>query len=108
MNPSRPVTAFQKSIYKIVSTIPPSRVATYAWVAAKAGCGSPRAVGQALRRNPFAPMVPCHRVVASDGSLGGFYGQTSGPQWVRKEHLLRSEGVGFDSKGRVNPECLLH
>jgi methylated-DNA-[protein]-cysteine S-methyltransferase len=65
------------------------------------GCRCPRAVGQALRRNPFAPRVPCHRVLAADLSLGGFSGQRQGPEVARKRQLLLSEGVGFLADGRV-------
>jgi len=58
---------------------------------------SPRAVGQSLRRNPFAPNVPCHRVVAADLELGGFSGswgiQCANVQ--RKKQLLMDEGVHF-------------
>ena len=67
------VSDFQKKVYKVVSTIPLGQVRSYSWVAKK--IGSPRAVravGTALKNNPFAPLVPCHRVVKSDGSLGGY------------------------------------
>jgi len=66
---------------------------------------SPRAVGNALRNNPFAPIVPCHRVVATGGLLGGFKGKI-GPRdgeghltLQEKRALLRKEGVRFDGKG---------
>jgi methylated-DNA-[protein]-cysteine S-methyltransferase len=67
-------------------------VTTYLLLA-KALNSSPRAVGQALKNNPFAPEVPCHRVVASDGSLGGFMGKTKGVEMDKKVRLLASEGV---------------
>jgi len=54
---------------------------------------SPRAVGQALRCNPFAPIVPCHRVVSAKGSIGGFMGDTTGKSIDKKIALLRKEGV---------------
>lgn len=94
------VTAFQKRVYDIVSTIPKGYVSTYQAVAVAAGCGSARAVGQALRRNPFAPRVPCHRVISANLSLGGFQGETGGAALQRKEQLLRSEGVVF-RQGRL-------
>ncbi|KAK1761092.1 hypothetical protein QBC47DRAFT_369068 [Echria macrotheca] len=66
---------------------------------------SPRAVGNVLRRNPFAPTVPCHRVVATGGLLGGFKGKI-GPRdgegcltLREKRMLLREEGIKFDAKG---------
>lgn len=64
---------------------------------------SPRAVGNALRRNPFAPEVPCHRVVATGGALGGFKGKWprdgEGITLDEKRLLLRREGVRFDDAG---------
>lgn len=66
---------------------------------------SARAVGNALRRNPFAPQVPCHRVVATGGALGGFKGYPSkngeGITIGEKIALLRREGVRIDGRGRV-------
>lgn len=53
----------------------------------------PRAVGQALKVNPYAPRVPCHRVVASDGTLGGFMGKVAGEPIQKKIRLLNSEGI---------------
>jgi methylated-DNA-[protein]-cysteine S-methyltransferase len=60
------VTAFQERVYALLQQIPEGKVATYATMA-KALNSSPRAVGGALRNNPFAPEVPCHRVLASTG-----------------------------------------
>ena len=56
---------------------------------------SPRAVGNALRNNPFAPRVPCHRIVAADGGIGGFAGSwgVKGEHYQEKIDLLRKEGV---------------
>lgn len=89
------VTPFQREVYDAIRMIPKGRVATYRQVAAMIGCRSARAVGQALKRNPFAPAVPCHRVIASDMTLGGFQGKTTGSAVTAKEALLRSEGVFF-------------
>ena len=71
-NPDRPPTEFEDKIYALILTIPRGKVATYKMVARAIGCGSCQAVGQALKRNPFAPRVPCHRIIASDLSIGGF------------------------------------
>jgi len=96
------VTAFQRRVYNALLAIPAGRVTTYALLARRIGCASPRAVGQALRRNPFAPRVPCHRVIASDLSPGGFAGHTDGPELARKRRLLAAEGVRFDgTTGRL-------
>ena len=92
------VSAFARRVYQALCTVPRGRVVTYAALARKIGCRSPRAVGQALRANPFAPQVPCHRVIASDLTPGGFFGKKSGPQLSRKLRLLADEGVHFQSK----------
>ncbi len=76
--------------------IPAGRVTTYKLLAERIGCGSPRAVGQALKRNPRAPEVPCHRVIRSDLTAGGYSGRTEGPDLARKLGLLESEGISFD------------
>ncbi len=94
------MTAFDRRVYTAVRRIPAGRVASYGWVAQQIGCGSARAVGQALKRNPVAPMVPCHRVIAADGSLGGFEGRKDGAAVMKKEQLLAEEGVFF-SGGRL-------
>ncbi|KAI1613410.1 6-O-methylguanine DNA methyltransferase [Exophiala viscosa] len=99
-----PVTEFQERVYTYLLSIPPGRVTTYAHIA-KTLSTSPRAVGGALRNNPYAPDVPCHRVIASDGYIGGFKGEwTKAPSGVNqsmKLRLLRDEGVEFDGEGRL-------
>ncbi|MGC4015214.1 MAG: MGMT family protein [Luteolibacter sp.] len=106
----REPTAFEMAVYEVVRLIPKGKVSTYGAVARSAGRGGARAVGSALARNPFAPEVPCHRVVRSDGALGGFSGQTEGPEMDRKTRMLRAEGVevagGYVDLGRfgVEPE----
>jgi methylated-DNA-[protein]-cysteine S-methyltransferase len=104
--PAKNPTNFQSRVYKAVAQIPPGWVSTYGAIAAAIGSGSARAVGQALRKNPFAPEVPCHRVVQSDGSLGGFFGKISGEPLTQKRLLLEQEGVCFDSAGRVEERFL--
>ena len=103
----RSVTAFQHRVYSAVRQIPRGKVATYGELARYLQCGSAQAVGQALRRNPFAPQVPCHRVIAADRSPGGFSGARDGDQIERKRRLLAREGVRFDNEGRVLAEDLL-
>ena len=67
------LTAFQKAVYEAVLTIPCAQTRSYKWVAEKIGRPrSSRAVGNALNSNPYAPYVPCHRVIASDGTMGGY------------------------------------
>ena len=100
------VTPFQQRVYDATSRIPRGKVTTYKLLACEIDCGSSQAVGQALRRNPFAPEVPCHRVVASDLTLGGFSGQRGGYQLRRKRKLLEKEKVEFDEEGLVARKCL--
>jgi len=69
---SRRITEFQRRVYLEVLKVPAGCTVTYKQLAERIGCRSPQAVGQALKRNPFAPEVPCHRVVGSDGSLTGY------------------------------------
>lgn len=77
---------------------------TYAALAKALG-SSPRAVGGALRVNPFAPEIPCHRVISSDGFVGGYKGDwqqaPSGINQTKKLELLREEGVEFTAEGRL-------
>lgn len=90
------ITPFCQAVYEVTSLIPLGRVTTYAAIARFLGKPrSARAVGNALHINPFAPKVPCHRVVKSDGRIGGF---ADGAR--RKITLLRREGV-VCAKGRV-------
>jgi methylated-DNA-[protein]-cysteine S-methyltransferase len=98
------VTPFQQRVYAAVSLIPRGKVSTYRDVAEFIGCGSPRAVGQALRVNPFAPQVPCHRVIAASLDLGGFQGKREGAAIERKRRMLASEGVHFKSGRLAEPE----
>ena len=83
--------------------IPRGRVITYGGLAAALGApGAARAVGNAMASNPFALIIPCHRVIRSGGGLGGFGG--GGPEMKRR--LLEREGIVFDAQGRVLPEHL--
>ncbi len=67
------LTLFTKKVYKAVLKIPLGEVRTYRWVAQKIGRPRAyRAVGQALKRNPYVLIIPCHRVVSSGGDLGGY------------------------------------
>lgn len=100
MTPDSDITPFQRRVYDACRGIPQGKVTTYKLLGEAIGCRSARAVGQALRRNPFAPEVPCHRVIASDLTLGGFAGRRAGREIERKRRMLEEEGVPF-TKGRV-------
>mgnify|MGYP006177436067 CR=1 FL=1 len=97
----RAPTEFEQRVYAAVSTIPVGRVTTYKSLAKHVGCGSSQAVGQALKRNPFAPDVPCHRVISSQLKLAGYMGKVEGEEVQRKKELLATEGVEFDSSGSL-------
>ncbi len=101
------LTPFRQRVYLALLDVPRGRVTTYGALARRIGCRSPQAVGQALKANPFAPRVPCHRVVSADGSLGGFCGQRTGTEIVRKRSLLESEGVRFTSDGKVDETFMI-
>lgn len=87
------ITEFQRKVYLELLNVPRGTTVSYGELARRIGCGSAQAVGQALRNNPFAPDVPCHRVIANDGSIGGFFGERAGEEIERKRRLLREEGV---------------
>ena len=84
-------TKFQLKVWAYLSKIPRGRVKTYSQVAK--AIGKPlavRAVANAIGKNPYAPKIPCHRVIRSDGSLGGY----SGKGGVKtKRFLLQKEGI---------------
>jgi methylated-DNA-[protein]-cysteine S-methyltransferase len=82
-------TDFQKRVWRQIARIPFGKTLTYAELAAKAGApGSARAAGAATGRNPHTIVVPCHRVLGTDGSLTGYAGGLE-----RKTRLLELEGV---------------
>lgn len=88
---------FQENVLLIERQIPYRWVSTYGRLAKKIGVPrAGRAVGQALARNPFPLVIPCHRTIRSNGSLGGFRG---GLKLKRK--LLKLEGIQFNRKGKV-------
>lgn len=97
------MTPFEERVYAAVSRIPKGRVTTYKLLAEAVGCGSCRAVGQALKRNPLAPAVPCHRVIASDLRPGGFKGARDGAVVRAKLRLLSREGVRFTRERLEDP-----
>ncbi len=87
-------TRFQQEVWKATSTIPPGELRSYSWLAREVGSPKAvRAVAQALGANPLLLFVPCHRVVRSNGELGGF---SCGIQW--KILLLKHEGVTPDQQ----------
>lgn len=96
------MTIFRKSVLRQIYAIPRGKWSTYQALSESLN-SSPRAVGNALRSNPYAPHIPCHRVLASDGSIGGFGGHwgADGKFAAKKKKLLRDEGVRFDGTGKA-------
>jgi methylated-DNA-[protein]-cysteine S-methyltransferase len=95
-------SSFQRSVLVAERTVPRGRVTTYGALAARVGKPkAARAAGTALAHNPFPIIVPCHRTLRSDGTLGGFGGGLP-----MKRALLEMEGVAFDSRGRVKRDFL--
>ena len=85
------VPAFHQRVYALVRDIAPGHTLTYGEVASRLGDPTAaRAVGQALGRNPFAPVIPCHRVLASGGRAGGF---SAGGGVDTKRRMLQAEGA---------------
>src|ERR1700687_1306084 len=88
----KPYPAFYQKVWKACAGIPRGQTRTYGWIAEKIGNPrAARAVGQALGANPFAPIVPCHRVVGSNGHLVGY----SGPGGIRQKKRLLDKGKTF-------------
>ena len=98
---SKDMTLNEK-VWALTARVPKGSVTTYGEIARKLDTRVARAVGNALRRNPYAPQVPCHRVVGSDGSLTGFAGGLK-----KKRSMLEREGVVVVN-GRVDAHAIIH
>lgn len=86
------LTEFQKRVYNLVNKIPKGKVTTYKAIAKKLK-SSPRAVGKALNKNPWPIKIPCHRVIKSDGKIGGY------KLGIKKKiELLKKEGIKIEFK----------
>jgi methylated-DNA-[protein]-cysteine S-methyltransferase len=100
-------TEFENKVYEATKKIPSGKISTYKNIAI--AIGNPRAVqavGNALRKNPFAPIVPCHRVLPSTYMIGGFFGETnkSSDLVKKKIKLLESEGIKFEGSQIAHDE----
>jgi methylated-DNA-[protein]-cysteine S-methyltransferase len=116
------LTPFRIKVYSALCNVPEGKVTTYKLLANHVGCKSSQAIGQALKANPYAPHVPCHRVIASDRSIGGFAGarpttnrsssknnqnqKADSAKIDKKIKLLISEGVKFTEDGRIDETSL--
>lgn len=95
-----PTTEFEHAVHRAVQSVPVGRVATYGDVALAVGRpGAARAVGNVMRCNPDTKVTPCHRVVRSDGNVGGYGGSTL--DVGRKIRRLKGEGVRVARDGRI-------
>ena len=79
---------FNEKCYKVLKKVPKGKVTTYKSIAKKLKSKGYRAVGNAMNKNPYMPKVPCHRVVNSNGKIGGYAGGIN-----KKIKLLKEEGV---------------
>ena len=79
---------FNEQCYDLLRMVPEGRVTTYKALAEALGTKAYRAVGRAMNTNPYAPEVPCHRVVNADGGIGGFATGTT-----KKIAILKQEGI---------------
>ncbi|KAJ2665824.1 hypothetical protein IW148_001388 [Coemansia sp. RSA 1199] len=94
----RRVTEFQYRVYDACRQVPLGHYSTYKAISDHIGSG-PRAVGNALAKNPFCPLpIPCHRVLTSDCYIGGFSGDTKSKIFFKKAKLEK-EGLKFDESG---------
>ncbi|KAL1958520.1 hypothetical protein VTO42DRAFT_4384 [Malbranchea cinnamomea] len=100
------LTPYQRRVYRTLLSVPRGRWTTYAILSAHLS-SSARAIGNAMRANPFSPDVPCHRVLATDRTIGGYKGAwgNGGTYAEEKTKLLRGEGIAFDDKGRAEGEA---
>jgi methylated-DNA-[protein]-cysteine S-methyltransferase len=90
-------SAFQQRVLRAEHAIPRGWVSTYGRIGSHLGVkGGARAVGRALATNPFPIVVPCHRAIRADGTLGGYQGGVA-----TKRALLEMEGVTVSERGRV-------
>jgi methylated-DNA-[protein]-cysteine S-methyltransferase len=95
--------SFDERCYDLLLKIPKGKVTTYREMAEALGCQAYRAVGGAMNRNPKLVMIPCHRVVKSNGYLGGYASGKS-----RKLELLKQEGVDVSESGHIDLSKFLY
>ena len=96
---------FNQKVWDVCRQIPKGKITTYKAIAEKLNTKAYRAVGSALKKNPYAPKVPCHRVVNSDGTIGGYKGIRNNNEKIR---LLNKEGIITRKGNIVNFKQLLY
>lgn len=104
------MTPLQQKTYELLKKVPAGKVTTYKALADAMGTRAYRAIGQFMKHNPLAfescddpeKRIPCHRVVASDGTIGGFMGKKTGVEITKKIALLQKEGVTVKNNRILN------
>lgn len=96
--------SFRDKVYSLTKRIPRGKVSTYGLIARKLKTKAFRAVGTALSHNPYAPKVPCHRIVKNNGLIGGFQGKLKGKSIKKKIKLLTKEGIKIKNNRIVDFE----
>ena len=99
------MTTRQREVYTLLRNVPKGRVTTYKELSDAIGFKAYRLIGRYMKENPHPFMscddpdiqIPCHRVVRSDGSIGGFMGKTAGPEIDQKIALLQQEGIKLEN-----------
>ena len=94
--------SFNERCYALLRKVPPGNVTTYKEIAHALHTKAYRAVGNAMNKNPYAPDVPCHRVVKSNGEVGGFASGTK-----KKISILKKEGIKI-TDGKINLKKYLY
>lgn len=89
--------SFSSKCYSLLRKVPVRKITTYKALAKAIGTKAYRAVGNAMNKNPYAPQVPCHRVVKANGEVGGFASGTK-----KKIEMLKKEGIPIRSNNIVN------
>ncbi len=92
---------FYRKVYEVVKNIPKGKVMTYKQIGEKLNSKAYQAIGQALRNNPDPKSIPCHRVIKSNGEIGGYFGHIDDNLSKKKEELLQNEGVKI-TNGKVD------
>ena len=95
--------SFNERCYELLRKVPQGKITTYKALAKAMNSKAYRAVGNAMNKNPYAPEVPCHRVVKSGGEVGGFAHGTK-----KKIEMLEKEGISIKDGNIENMEMFLY
>lgn len=98
--------SFSQKVYEIVKNIPYGKVMTYKQIGEKLGSKAYQAIGQVLKNNPDPNNIPCHRVIKSNGQIGGYFGHIDDEISKIKTDLLLSEGVKIVN-GKIDKNCVI-